>query len=48
MGWNHRGMRHPDGRLAVHEVFHDKAGRIDGFTMLDWDRSTSEFAAVLG
>jgi hypothetical protein len=24
------------------------AGRIDGFTMLDWDRSTSEFAVVLG
>ena len=24
------------------------AGRIDGFTMLDWDRSSAEFAGVLG
>jgi len=24
------------------------AGRVTGFTMLDWDRSTTEFAAVLG
>lgn len=24
------------------------AGHVDGFTMLDWDRSTAEFAAVLG
>lgn len=24
------------------------AGRVDGFTMLDWDRSESEFAAALG
>jgi hypothetical protein len=32
MGWNHRVMRHEDGRLAVHEVFYDKAGRPEGYS----------------
>jgi hypothetical protein len=25
--WNYRMLRHPDGRLAVHEVFFDDDGR---------------------
>lgn len=27
MSWNYRVLRHEDGRLAVHEVFYDEAGR---------------------
>jgi hypothetical protein len=27
MAWNYRVLRHPDGHLALHEVYYEKAGK---------------------
>jgi hypothetical protein len=32
MSWNYRIVRHPNGDLALHEVYYDEAGRPDGVT----------------
>jgi len=32
MPWNHRVLRHPDGHLALHEVYYDKAGKPINYT----------------
>jgi hypothetical protein len=29
--WNYRLMRHSDGTLAVHEVYYDEAGDVEGW-----------------
>jgi hypothetical protein len=30
--WNHRLIRHPDGYLALHEVYYDEAGEPNKYT----------------
>jgi hypothetical protein len=32
MTWNYRVLRHPDGHLALHEVYYDKAGKPISYT----------------
>jgi YD repeat-containing protein len=32
MSWNYRIIQHADGRLELHEVYYDQAGRPVGFT----------------
>lgn len=32
MTWNYRVLRHPDGALALHEVYYDASGRPDRYT----------------
>jgi hypothetical protein len=32
MSWHYRVLRHPDGSLALHEVFCDKAGKPQSYT----------------
>jgi hypothetical protein len=32
MAWNYRVLRHPDGHLALHEVYYDNAGKPISYT----------------
>lgn len=32
MSWHYRVLRHPDGSLALHEVYCDEAGRPHSYT----------------
>ncbi len=32
MSWHYRILNHPDGTLALHEVYCDEAGRPNGYT----------------
>jgi hypothetical protein len=32
MSWHYRVLRHPDGSLALHEVYCDEAGQLNGYT----------------
>jgi hypothetical protein len=33
MTWNYRVLRHPDGHLALHEVYYDKTGKPVNYTV---------------
>lgn len=53
MTWHYRVLRHPDGSLALHEVFCDEAGRPDRYTeqsisfSVDADEGLGDLIAML-